>query len=114
MKYYPIALTTAQINQLKNSTNCTPEDSDNDGIIDALDLDSDNDGIPDNIEAQTTNDYTPPNSDSPENYTTNNGVNSAYLSGLTPVNTDNDSFPDYLDTNSDNEGDDDTTEAVLL
>ena len=111
MKYYPIALTTAQINQLKNSTNCTPEDSDNDGIIDALDLDSDNDGIPDNIEAQTTNDYTPPNSDSPENYTTNNGVNSAYLSGLTPVNTDNDSFPDYLDTNSDNEGDDDTTEA---
>ena len=43
-------------------------------------------------------------------------MNSAYLGGLTPPNTDSDSNPDYQDTNSDNEGDDDTTEAgfVLL
>lgn len=109
--HYPIALSPAQINQLKNSPNCTPEDTDNDGIYNYLDLDSDNDGIPDNIEAQTTNGYIAPNADSAATYTANNGVNSAYLSGLTPVNTDGDSFPDYLDTDSDNEGDNDTNEA---
>ena len=114
--HYPIAIGPAQINQIKNSVACTPEDTDNDGIDDYLDLDSDNDGIPDNIEAQATNSYILPNSDTPATYLSNKGVNSAYLGGLTPPNTDSDSNPDYQDTNSDNEGDDDTTEAgfVLL
>ena len=86
-------------------------DIDGDGIINSLDLDSDGDGIPDNVEAQTTLGYIPPNNDTAATYSTNNGVNSAYLGGLTPTNTDSVDNPDYLDTNSDNEGGTDTTES---
>ncbi|MEI6864702.1 choice-of-anchor L domain-containing protein [Flavicella sp.] len=109
--YYETALNISQINQMKNSVSCTPEDTDLDGIYDYQDLDSDNDGIPDNIEAQETNNYIAPNSDDSATYTANNGVNSAYLGGLTPANTDGDSYPDFQDTDSDNEGDNDTSEA---
>ena len=86
-------------------------DLDNDGIPDRFDLDSDGDGIPDNIEAQATTAYIAPNTDDLATYAANNGVNSAYLGGLTPVNTDGTDNPDYLDTDSDNEGADDATES---
>ena len=78
--------------------------SDTDGIIDALDLDSDDDGIPDNVEAQTTSGYIAPNADTIATYIANNGVNSAYLGGLTPVNTDGTDNVDYLDDDSENDG----------
>ncbi|MDB4497657.1 hypothetical protein N9254_09325, partial [Flavobacteriaceae bacterium] len=42
-----------------------------------------------------------------------NGVDNAYTGGLTAVDTDSDGTPDYLDTDSDDEGSDDTTEAGL-
>jgi hypothetical protein len=74
-------------------------DSDNDGIANYLDLDSDNDGIPDNIEAQATQNYIKPN-----NEFDNDGVDTAYTGGLTPVDTDLDGTPDYLDLDSDNDG----------
>jgi len=92
-------------------------DSDGDGIKDSFDIDSDNDGIPDNIEAQATVGYIAPNADSPATYTANNGVNSAYIGGLTPINTDTitgnsaDGLPDYLDTDSDGDGKSDRLEA---
>jgi hypothetical protein len=79
------------------------EDTDNDGIENRLDLDSDNDGIPDNIEAQTTTGYKAPNVNNIALYTANNGVNSAYLGGLTPENTDGLDNPDYKDLDSDND-----------
>ncbi|MBD1263203.1 VCBS repeat-containing protein [Maribacter polysiphoniae] len=88
-------------------------DTDGDGLYDDLDLDSDGDGIPDNVEAQTTLTYTPPNGDSNAIYAANNGVNSSYLGGLLPVNTDGADNPDYLDVDSDNEGHGDTTEAGI-
>ncbi|QKX03820.1 Ig-like domain-containing protein [Aquimarina sp. TRL1] len=88
-------------------------DTDGDLIPDAKDLDSDGDGIPDNIEAQSTTGYIAPNGDSAATYTANNGVNSAYLGGLTPVNTDGTDEVDYLDLDSDNDGVTDTTEAGL-
>lgn len=77
---------------------CIPKDSDGDGISDQLDLDSDNDGIPDNIEAQN-----------PLKLTTNidvdsNGVDDAYEPGLSPIDTDKDGIPNYLDLDSDNNG----------
>ncbi|MEX0287743.1 MAG: gliding motility-associated C-terminal domain-containing protein [Flavobacteriaceae bacterium] len=80
-----------------------PIDSDGDGFPNHLDIDSDNDGIPDNVEAQTTAGYIPPNDDDEATYAANSGVNSAYLDGLNPVNTDGEDEPDYLDDDSDND-----------
>lgn len=88
---------------------CNPNlDTDTDGIPNYLDLDADGDGIPDNVEAQATNSYVTPNG-----VYDASGLDTAYSSGLTPVNTDGTDNSDYLDTDSDNEGSDDTTEAGL-
>jgi len=81
-------------------------DTDSDGTPDRLDLDSDGDGIPDNVEAQSTAGYIAPNGTVDAN-----GVDTAYNGGLTPVNTDGTDEPDYLDTDSDNEGGDDAVES---
>jgi len=94
-------------------SSCEAINTDADGIFDYLDLDSDGDGIPDNVEAQTTLDYIAPNLDDVATYIANNGVNSAYLGGLVPVNTDTSDNPDYLDTDSDNEGGNDRAEAQI-
>ena len=80
-----------------------PLDSDGDGKPDHLDIDSDNDGIPDNVEGQTTAGYIASNDDDAATYASNDGVNSAYIGGLTPVNTDGTDNPDYLDGDSDND-----------
>jgi hypothetical protein len=84
------------------------QDSDNDGIPNYLDLDSDNDGIPDNIEAQTTQGYIKPN-----RIFTNDGVDTAYIGGLTPVDTDGDNINDMVDLDSDNDGIFDIEESGL-
>lgn len=90
---------------------CLLVDTDGDGIPNYLDLDSDGDGIPDNVEAQTTVGYVGPSgADS-----NNDGLDNAYgTNGLIPVDTDGDGIPDFLDTNSDNEGANDTAEAGLV
>ncbi|MUH37904.1 DUF11 domain-containing protein [Zobellia amurskyensis] len=88
-------------------------DFDNDGITDHKDLDSDGDGIPDNVEGQTTLGYTVLNPDDAATYRANLGVNSAYLGGLIPTNTDTTDNPDYLDLDSDNEGGNDISEAMI-
>ena len=93
---------------------CAEQNSDTDTVANHFDLDSDGDGIPDNIEAQTTTGYIAPAADIPATYVTNNGVNSAYLGGLTPVNTDLAADnPDYLDSDSDDDIANDTNEAGL-
>jgi cysteine-rich repeat protein len=97
--------------------NSCDKDADSDGISNHLDLDSDNDGVPDNVEAQSTAGYIPPNGDAG----TNAGLDSAYGTGLSPVDTDqsntdgngSQTLPDYLDTDSDDEGGNDTAEAGL-
>jgi uncharacterized repeat protein (TIGR01451 family) len=84
-------------------------DTDNDGITNEFDLDSDNDGIPDIIEAQTTTGFIVPSGT-----VTAQGLWTNYGTGVTPINTDGTDSPDYLDTNSDNEGGSDTFEAALI
>jgi len=68
-----------------------------------IDIDSDNDGIPNNVEIQTTIGYLAPsgtvNATGPYAGLWNN-----YGTGLTPVDTDGDGTPDYLDLDSDNDG----------
>ena len=85
--------------------------SDTDDIPNRLDLDSDNDGIPDNVEGQSTAGYVAPANDDAATYEANNGVNSAYLGGFFPVDTEGDGIPDYLDLDSDNDGLTDNAES---
>ncbi|USD23999.1 PA14 domain-containing protein [Flagellimonas marinaquae] len=92
------------------TVDCTTVDTDGDGIPNYQDLDSDGDGIPDNVEAQTSTGYTAPSG----NDTDNDGLDDAYESiGLSAIDTDGDGTPDFLDTDSDNDGTGDTTEASL-
>lgn len=84
-------------------------DADKDGKINELDIDSDNDGITDNVEAQATGSYKIPS----DVDTDADGLNDLYElpaqiglptgNGLTPVDTDGDGTPDFLDTDSDND-----------
>ncbi len=91
-------------------------DVDGDGIPNAYDLDSDNDGIPDNIEGQSTTGYLPPSG----MVDPANGIDTAYGDGLDEteiINSDgalnnSDTVPDYLDSDSDNDGISDTLEAL--
>ncbi|MEP3450579.1 MAG: hypothetical protein ABJN60_04855 [Parasphingorhabdus sp.] len=83
-------------------------DTDGDGVSDHLDIDADNDGIPDNIEAQTTAGYIVPNGT-----VGSDGIDTAYGSGLTPVNTDGSDTADFIDLDSDNDGAFDITENGL-
>ena len=89
LHYKDIALT---INEVRNLYNF---DYDGDGVINSLDLDSDNDGVPDTIEAQATNSMVSLTG----NYT--DGIDNAYNGGLTPIDSEGDGHPDYLDLNSD-------------
>ena len=86
-------------------------DSDGDGITDELDIDSDNDGIPDNVEAQLTSAYFGPGNGDSDLDGLLNAYDNANNSGLALVDTDGDLRFDYLDTDSDNDGIDDTIEA---
>ncbi|HTF06173.1 MAG TPA: gliding motility-associated C-terminal domain-containing protein [Bacteroidia bacterium] len=87
-------------------------DTDNDGHVNFLDIDADNDGIVDNVEGQSTGGYTPPSGTD----TDGDGIDDAYDidnggTPVTPVNTDGTDAPDYLDLDSDNDGDSDAIEA---
>jgi hypothetical protein len=94
--------------KLTNQSSQTCLDTDNDGIVNSLDLDADGDGIPDNIEAQTAKDYL-----KPSDTIGTDGVYSNY-SGFTPIDTDNDSIPDFLDRDSDNAQTSDSLEAGVI
>ncbi|WP_165864842.1 lectin-like domain-containing protein [Rufibacter latericius] len=80
-------------------------DMDQDDLFNFLDLDSDNDGLPDVLEAQDQNRMVVKKGLD----INRNGIDDAYdviISGgaaLTPLNTDGDSNPDFLDLDSDND-----------
>ncbi len=116
-RLYGIAGNTNQnpwINELHFQVSNGICDLDQDGVPNQLDLDSDNDGIPDNVEGQPTLTYVAPNNDTPAQYLTNNGINSAYGTGLVPPNQDGDFCEDFLDIDTDNDGTEDKEESGLL
>ena len=89
-------------------------DTDNDGIPNCFDIDSDNDGITDNQEWQKEGYFIAPKGED----VNNNGWDDAYdnidsLEGnyYSPVDSNNDGEPDYLDENSDDDGIPDCVEA---
>src|SRR5690606_598924 len=92
--------------------------SDNHGSPDYLDIDSDNDGIPDLIEGQSTASFVPASgvdsdNDGLDNAFDNNDAafGGAPNNGIQPVNSDRADLPDYLDTDSDNDGEPDYVEG---
>ncbi len=103
--------TDANDDGLDDATAATPlalpnsDGNTNDGP-DYLDIDADDDGLPDNIEAQPTVGYIAPTGTSAQN-----GLDTAYTTGFVPEDTDGDLIPDYLDSDSDNDGIDDLTEG---
>ncbi|MCK0160754.1 PA14 domain-containing protein [Allomuricauda sp. F6463D] len=92
------------------TVDCSTLDTDGDGIPNYQDLDSDGDGIPDNVEAQSSTSYISPSGIDANN----NGLDDAYESGgVSSIDTDGDGTPDFMDTDSDNDGTNDTNEAAL-
>jgi gliding motility-associated-like protein len=86
----------------------TPPDTDNDGKKDFQDVDSDGDGIPDNVEGQDT--YI----EATGKDTDKDGIDDAYDNDggtyISPVDTDEDTKPDYRDLDSDKDGIPDSVE----
>ena len=93
---YADSLETAPESGIANYINAN---HDSDSNFDFQDIDADNDGIPDNVELQPTLTYIAPDSSVNEF-----GVNTAYTGGMALTYSDIDTIPDYLDTDSDNDG----------
>ncbi len=83
-----------------NSVNLRPVDSDNDGIVDYLDVDSDNDGLADQLEGLGDRDADglPDRLDIDSD---DDGIVDAFESSL---DFDNDAIPNFRDTDSDDDG----------
>jgi len=95
-------------------------DSDSDGKSDYMDIDADNDGLTDNVEGQSTADYQLP---SGNDATDGDGIDDVYdnnnaafggnaNNGITPFNHDGSDDPDYIDSDSDNDGVNDLKEGT--
>ncbi|MCL7753140.1 T9SS type A sorting domain-containing protein [Polaribacter sp. Z022] len=100
---------TEGIPSTANTGNTPTSTVDGDAIPDYLDIDADNDGIPDNVEGQTTSGYVAPSGvGSDMTDSNNNGLDDNYETGgnigLDQINTDGTDEPDYIDTDSDNDG----------
>ena len=114
--YYGFTAATGGLNneqKIRYVSSTSLKDTDNDGIYNSYDLDSDNDGIPDNIEGQTTGSFTVPSG----NDTDGDGLDDAYDpdDGGTSValpDSDNDSKPDFVDTDSDDDKYSDCEEGI--
>lgn len=105
----PVATTPTDTNSDgRYDGNPTTLNPDADAKFNFLDLDDDNDGITDNVEGQTTDDYVLPaaadlDGDGLANvYDSQGGTFTA--SGIIPHDMDTDGTPDYLDTDTDNDG----------
>ncbi len=82
----------------------TTDNTDSDARYNFLDADSDNDGITDNVEAQSTTLYVLPITADTDLDGLANVYEGTTGGGITPNDQDSDGTPDYLDTDSDNDG----------
>lgn len=83
----------------------TLPDTDADGVPNYLDIDSDNDGIPDLIETQTTAGFRSRlNADNDGDGWDDRFDQNSGGTVITPTDTDGDGTPDWLDSDSDNDG----------
>ena len=108
----PVETTDSDNDGYADSYDTQNQDSDNNP--DFLDIDADNDGIVDNTEAQATAGYiAPANNDADGDGIDDayDGINGFGGEGLTPENTDWADVPDYLDSDSDNDGEVDSIEG---
>ena len=101
-----------------NDASTNPNDSDQDGIPDYLDVDSDKDGILDNVEAQLTSEFVAPSGLDVNNNGLDDVYEGAYGFGINPINSDGalggyGNVPDYLDIDSDIDGIRDLVEAQV-
>ncbi len=107
-RLYAMSFTQCDIFEYKapTLTIVTGQDSDGDGLDNQLDIDADNDGIPDNIEFQPTIGYKAPNFNNVPFVGIDpvTGIDTAYALGIDIEDTDGDEIPDFLDTDSDNDG----------
>ena len=88
------------------------------GNFNYLDIDADDDGIPDNIEGQSTASYVAPSGTD----TDKDGIDNAYdnndaafggsaNNGIAPNNQESNGNPDYIDTDTENDGKPDVLEG---
>lgn len=111
----PITTTDGNNDGYPDSYTTANQDGDNNPNF--LDIDADNDGIVDNTEAQATGSYIAPTGSDADGdgiddaYDNNDGLFGGDNSGLTPVNTDATDNPDYLDLDTDNDGEGDLIEG---
>lgn len=104
------ARTNGWANTVRGLASLSLTNSDADTRPNYLDIDSDNDGITDNVEAQSTTSYKIPSDVDADG----DGINDVYElagqigtfggGGITPFDKDGDSTPDYIDTDTDNDG----------
>lgn len=112
------ASTSSLFDTNADGTNDNSRDGDSDTRANFRDIDADNDGIVDNTEAQLTSGYVSPVG----NDTDGDGIDDAYdidctpcggTSGIQidPINTEGSGEDDYLDTDSDGDGETDMVEG---
>jgi len=95
----------------------TTTDAESDVHPNFLDIDADNDGIVDNTEGQATESYIAPvladaDNDGIDNaYDNNDALFGGTGSGITPQNKENTGQADYLDLDTDDDGEDDSIEG---
>lgn len=101
LKVTNINLTDTDLSRLALhiTATCVHKDSDNDGVPDQYDYDSDNDTIPDWVESQGQTVVALSANDANQD-----GIDDVFGNGITPADSDNDTYPNYLDLDSDNDG----------
>ncbi len=103
------------INDLQDDTTLQAlVDTDNDRLVNYRDLDSDNDGIPDLVEAGGTDTDSNGLVDDFRDFNADGMDDGYFIVPLVPVDTDLDGMQDYLDLDSDNDGQFDLLSSGLL